>query len=119
MMNKKAFLGVGWCWNLYLSAAIGVSLVLFPYLFSFTGFMQTTDHLIGSLIVVVSILSLAEVIRSFRFVNMLFGAFIMVIAWMYSDVAIYHNLLGLALILLSIRRGKIRELYGSWQKMIK
>ncbi len=118
-MYKKAFLGVGWCWNLYLSAAAGVSLVFFPYWFSFSGTMHTIDHLVGSLIVVVSILSLAEVIRSVRFVNMLFGAFIMVTAWIYSDIAIYHNLLGLALILLSIRRGKIRELYGPWQKMIK
>lgn len=118
-LYKRAFLGVGWCWNLYLSAAIGVLFMLMPHLFHFIGGLLVVDHLVGSLIVVCSILSLAEVIRALRFVNIVFGLLIMVVAWIYPGPAIYHNIIGLALILLSFRKGSIKEQYGSWQKMIK
>ena len=118
-MYKRAFMGVGWCWNLYLSAAVGVALIFFPFWFNFFGFMRDVDHLVGSLIVVCSILSLAEVIRTLRFINIAFGLFIAIVSWFFPGPAVYHTLLGIALILLSLGRGKIKESYGSWQKMIK
>lgn len=118
-MQLKAYNGIGACWNLLLSAGIGVLLIFTPDIFSFYGFMEDADHLVGSLIVVVSILSLAEVIRALRFVNILFGVFLIVNSWVFFDFVIFHNLVGLSLILLSIPRGKIRSTYGPWQKMIK
>ncbi len=116
---QRSYQGVSLRWNLLLCAAIGVVLVLTPNVLSFTGVMSNIDHLLGSLIVVMGILSLAEVIRIFRLANVVFGALIIIFSWIYSDTTLYHTILGLLLILLSIPRGKIKETYGSFQKMIK
>ena len=53
--------------------------------------------------------------------NMLFGVCILVLSWIYSDMglAFYHSGIGIALVLLAIPRGPIKETYGPWQKMIK
>jgi uncharacterized membrane protein len=118
-MERKAWQGVGFCWNLFLTAAIGGLLMLTPYFFSIYSTMADMDHLFGALIVVISILSLAEVIRALRFLNMAFGVIVIVLSWVFMDLPVYHSILGLALIALSYRRGRIKETYGSWQKMIK
>jgi hypothetical protein len=81
--------------------------------------MGDINHLCGALIVVVSILSLAEVIRICRWVNMIMAAVVIVGSWVLYSYPFYHTLLGLLLILLSIRKGKIKESYGPWQKMIR
>lgn len=120
-IQKRANQGIGWRWNLFLSAAAGVLLMLTPYLFSIEGTMEDIDHFIGSLACVVSILSFAEVIRSLRFINMVFGVCLIVISWIYADLAMafYHNGIAITLMLLAIPRGPIKETYGPWQKMIK
>ncbi|MCH9621399.1 MAG: hypothetical protein S4CHLAM20_08190 [Chlamydiia bacterium] len=118
-LEKKARLGVGYSWNLFLSAIIGIVFMLTPYWFSIDGLMADMDHLFGALIIVISILSLAEVIRALRFVNILFGAALITLSWVYYEMPIFQNIFAIALILLSFRRGKIKETYGPWQKMIK
>jgi len=116
---KKGSKGVSLCWNLLLAAAIGAGFMITPALFSFAGTMGDINHLCGALIVVVSILSLAEVIRICRWVNMIMAAVVIVGSWVLYSYPFYHTLLGLLLILLSIRKGKIKESYGPWQKMIR
>lgn len=118
-MEFKAHQGIGFCYNLFISAAIGVFYMLMPYFFSIYSMMADFDHLFGALIIVVSILSLAEVIRTLRFVNMAFGLVMIITPWIYGSLPILHSLLGIALIACSYRKGKIKEKYGAWDKMIK
>ena len=62
---------------------------------------------------VISIISMAEVIRKARFLNTILAIFIAASPWMFHDVNLYHNsILGIVLILLSIPRGPIKERYG-------
>jgi hypothetical protein len=111
--------GVSLRWNLILCALIGVGLMLSPYLFAFSGKMADIDHLFGALAVVIAILSLAEVIRILRVMNVFLGVLLLVLSLIFSDKILIHISLAVFLILLSFPRGGIKEQYGSWQKMIK
>lgn len=115
--------GVTVPWNLVASAALGVWLMAAPSVFGTTGLAAHSDHVVGALVVVVAVTSTAEVGRIFRRVNILFGIWFLVSPWflsggstssIWNDVAV-----GVALILLSIRRGPIREQYGAWQRFIR
>ncbi len=106
-------------WNLILCALIGAVLMLSPYLFAFSGKMADIDHLLGALVIVIAILSLAEVIRLLRIVNILLGVLLVALSWIFSDKVLIHIILGVFLVLLSFPKGRIREQYGSWQNMIK
>jgi uncharacterized membrane protein len=120
-IGKNALQGLGFTWNLLLCSLIGIFLMLSPYLFSLDGRIKDIDHFVGSLVVVISILSFAEVIRAARFINMLFGAFLIVTSFLYSTnyLALLHIILATLLIFLSIFKGKIKEQYGSFEKFIK
>lgn len=114
--------GVTLPWNLLASVALGVWLMASPTVLGFGGTSAHGNHLVGALVVTVAIMSLGEVGRPLRFVNILFGAWFIISPWLLngsttastvSDIAV-----GAALILLSIRRGPVRENYGSWNRYI-
>ncbi len=114
--------GVTAPWNLVVSAALGIWLMFAPAVFGATGRAADSDHLVGALIATVAVIVMAEVIRAGRFLNILLGAWIVAAPWFLSgatagakwnDVAV-----GLLLIALSIPRGKVREQYASWNRVI-
>jgi hypothetical protein len=113
--------GTGFIWNLVLSAAVAMWLMFCPSIFHLQGYGADVDHLLGSLIIVFSTLSLAEVARSFRFVNILFGILLIASTWFVNplNASWNHLLIGVLVILLSLRKGPIKESYGSWSSCIK
>ncbi len=115
----KAFEGISFNFTLLLSAAIGAFFMLTPYLFSLQNKMASLDHLMGALIIVTSIVSFAEVIRSARFLNMVFGTIVIIGSWLLANMGIYHTLFGLLTIILAIRKGKIFSMYGTIEKVKK
>lgn len=109
-------------WRLLIVAGAGAWLMFVPDVFGTTGRASDSDRLIGSLAVTFAIIAMAEVARAARFLNVLFGAWLLVAPWMldgftksaqWSDVAA-----GAVVILLSIPRGRVRGRFGNWQPYV-
>ena len=114
--------GVTLPWNLILSAALGIWLMFAPTVFGSTGGAADSDHLFGALITTFAVIVLAEVIRAGRFINVLFGAWVIVAPWLFSGATtsakVNDLIAGVAIIALSIPRGPIRERYANWNRLI-
>ena len=113
--------GVSLTWNLALSGAIGLSLLFTRVTFGAAGAMANADHLIGSLVLTVISLAAAEVTRAVRFINIPLGAVLFATPFIYgagTAATVSSIACGTALIVLSIRRGPIRERYGAWNRLI-
>ncbi|MBJ7449978.1 MAG: SPW repeat protein [Parachlamydiales bacterium] len=121
-------------WTLIISLLIGVWMLCVPSVFNVVQNIADTCYIVGALTVVVSIISMAEVVRTFRFVNILFGIWIIIsplvmpLPECMQDVIpvaahcksyLWNGIIcGLLLILLSIPRGRIKERYGTWNSWI-
>ena len=109
-------------WTLWLSAAIGIWLMAAPAAFGI-GIQQgaaDSGHLVGALVIVVSIVSLAEVARPARFLNVPLGLWLMAAPWFLSGATVTSQwnsaLMGFALVLLSVPLGRIRDHYGRFDE---
>ena len=119
----EATRGVTYPWTLLLSIAIGVWLTFTRLSFDSFGAMADSDHLIGLLVVTFTIISLSEVGRATRFINILFGAWLIAAPWLLdgivSQLAIWNGVIcGVLLIVLAIPRGKIKNSYAGWNRYI-
>jgi uncharacterized membrane protein len=114
--------GVSLPWSLVLSMAIGGWLMCTRLIFATQGAQANSDHLIGALVITVSITALAESARPARFINMLLAIPLMAAPWMLDGGSLGADwagvIAGVLLILLSIPRGKIENHYGSWSKYL-
>lgn len=113
--------GVTLPWSLAASLAIGVWLMLTRLTLGTGGGMADADHLIGSLVVTVTVVALAEVARPLRFLNMALGAALLVTPIAFgADVAATAASLacGTALIALAVPRGPVRNRYGGWSRLL-
>lgn len=112
----------GITWSLVASAVLGVWLIVSPTLFDTTGTAAANGYLIGPLVVTISVIALGEIARTVRWINVLFGLWLLLAPWVlagsaapskWSDMAV-----GIALILLSIPRGQIQERFGGFNRYI-
>lgn len=108
---------------LVLSIAIGVWLMFTRLTFGNSASLANSDHLVGALVVTFSIIACAEVARSVRFINALFGAWLVAAPWLLvgagSALALWNGMLsGALLIALAVPRGEVRESYGAWDRYI-
>ena len=114
--------GVNLPWSLVCSAAIGAWLMCTRLVFSTQGAQANSDHLIGALVITVSIAALAESARPARFINMLLAIPLMAAPWMLDGGSLGADwagvMAGVLLILSSIPRGKIDNHYGSWSRYL-
>ena len=115
--------GVSVPWNLVCSAAIGFFIMATPSLLTFEGPLADADHVLGALVVTISVISMAEVVRAGRYINVLFGVLLLLTSLIVGDrtvpVILTHIVISGLLVALSFRRGKILETYGSWNRLIK
>lgn len=90
--------------------------------FGSAGTMANSDHLVGALVVTFSIIAWAEVARAVRFVNVVFGAWLIAAPWLLSGgnwmATTADMIAGALLILLAIPRGRIRHHYGGCDKYL-
>lgn len=111
--------GTGTPWNLMLSALLGVWLLVAPAAFGVDIHSGAADlaHLGGAFVIVVSVVALAEVVRTLRLLDVAAGAVVVGLAPFVHGPAGYTAALvltGVAIAASSIRRGAIRETYGDW-----
>jgi uncharacterized membrane protein len=107
--QEGMFKGVNIPWSLVLSALVGIWMM-------FSG-VSDGDHIFGALIVTVSIVSMAELARSFRFLNYFFALGLFVLSIFYTPIN--HLIAGALLTLFTIPKGKINESYGPLNSWIK
>ena len=121
-MVPAAVWGVTIPWTLVAAAVLGVWLLFAPSALGSTGRAADSDHLTGALIVTIAVVATAEVGRAFRFLNVLAGAWLILAPWLLggdSAAARWNGVaVGIALILLSLPRGSVRERYGGWSRFI-
>lgn len=122
-MIAEAVRGVTLPTTLVLSIAIGIWLMFTRLTFGSSGAMANSDHLVGALVVTFAIIAWAEVARSVRFINVLFGAWLIVAPWLLegvgSTLAIGSGMLsGALLIVLSLPLGAIKDRYAGWDRYI-
>ncbi|MEO6325505.1 MAG: vitamin K epoxide reductase family protein [Thermoanaerobaculia bacterium] len=109
-------------WNLLCVSLAGIWLMMAPAAFLSASPAAHADHLLGALVVVVAAIAMAEVGRAARFLNIILALGIIAAPWVLtgaSTLARWNDLVaGLIVIGLSLRRGPIRERYGSWNRYI-
>jgi nucleoside-diphosphate-sugar epimerase len=113
--------GVGLPWNLALSAIIGLFLLFTQIILGADGGLANAHHLIGSLVLTVVSIAAAEVARPVRFINILLGAALAIVPFVYETdlvTTIVTTGSGVSLIALSVRRGPLRERYGEWSRLL-
>jgi hypothetical protein len=82
--------------------------------------LANAHHVIGSLVLTVVSIAAAEVARKVRYLIGALGAALAVVPFVFYDdmiPAVVSVALGIGLIGLCIRRGPVRERYGTWQSM--
>ena len=122
-MVGEADRGISFPVTLLASSAIGIWFMLTRLTFGNSGDMANSDHLIGSLTVVFSIMAMAEVARPVRFLNMVLGAWLVAAPWLLegagSALSTWNGLIGgLLLIALALPRGRIRDSYAGWDRYV-
>lgn len=109
-------------WTLALSALLGVWLMISPSLLQTQSVMADSEHLVGALVVTFSVIAWGEVARAVRFINILFGVWLVVSPWVLigtsTGSAWVTVVVGAVLIPLSLPRGKVDGRYGSWDRYI-
>jgi hypothetical protein len=119
----QATRGVTYPWTLLISIAIGVWLTFTRLTFDSFGTMTNSDHLVGLLVVTFTIIALAEVARSVRFINIPFGVWLIAAPWLLdgitSPLATWNGVIcGALLIVLAIPRGRIKNTYAGWDRYV-
>jgi hypothetical protein len=110
-------------WSLVAAAVLGAVAMAMPGLLSVAGPIATVLHLGGALILVAAVLAMGEVLRLLRFLNVPVGLTIAVLPWTAGDVDVLTCLvtsaLGLAAAGTSLPRGRVRERYGAWDRLVR
>jgi hypothetical protein len=103
--------GVTLPWNLTLATLLGVWLMFAPSLLPYSKAGADLVHIVGALVIVVTMLSYSEIARSARWINILLAALLLISPFLTPVPIIIGHEIGAALLLaaLSIRRGPILE----------
>jgi Vitamin K epoxide reductase family/SPW repeat len=116
--------GVTMPWTLVASCAIGVWLMFSRLVFDTSGLLADSDHLVGAMIITVAVTAMAEVVRPLRFVNTLFGVWLMAAPWLLADglsaQGAWNDIVaGVVVIALSLPRGRrSAQHYGGWDRYV-
>lgn len=115
--------GVTLPWTLAASVLAGVWLMFAPAALGSTGSAASSDNVVGALIVTVAVVSTAEVVRAFRWLNVLLGAWLLMAPFVLdgaSDAGRWNAVgAGVLIIALMLPRGPVRDRYAAWDRMIR
>jgi hypothetical protein len=96
--------------------AIGVWLMCSPSFFALEHPAADSNYVVGPLLVAFSLISMAETARFLRFVNMALALFLFFSVYQFPGFSqlgsINTVVMGVLMILLSFRKGKIIQSYG-------
>ncbi|QTE50407.1 hypothetical protein J3L21_00010 [Mucilaginibacter rubeus] len=123
---SKTLPAMGWGmnlpWSLLLCTAIGLWWMLYPGNFNITGKTANYFTTLGALVVTFSVIAMAEVGRTLRFVNFIFVLWLIAAILLVKGVppfALWNGIVsGLVLLALSLPKGRIKEKYGTFNRYI-
>ncbi len=113
--------GVRYCSGLLICTVIGIALMFSRLLPGVEGNMANSHHLLGALVVTISVIALAEVGRMLRFINLFLALALMICAAVISSSisGILASLIAAVLIMAaSIPRGPVSNDYAGWSRLI-
>lgn len=122
---RASIWGMSFPWTLVVSTVLGVWLMFAPNTFgvAITDRAADINHLGGALIVVTAVISMGEVVRVGRYLNVLVGLAVAIWIWFVPGspliLSISSTLTGLIVAALSLPRGPKTEQYGLWDKYVK
>jgi len=121
--SAAAARGVTVPWTLIAGCFVGAWLMFSRLIFGAEGAVANSDHLMGALIVTVSVCATAEVARPLRLLNVPLGLWLIIAPWLLAGATIGITLndaiAGLVVVSLSLPRGRrSKEHYGSWDRYI-
>ena len=116
--------GAGLPWNLVAVTALGLWLLAAPAVFGVDIRSGAADvaHIGGAVVVVVAVVSLAEVVRAFRFANLIAAGGIAATLFLTEPGTAYAVAVvatAAAVAVLSLRRGPIHDRYGNWRLLTR
>lgn len=113
--------GVRLCYPLLACIVFGALLMFSQILLGVTASMADAHHLIGALIITISVTALAEVARPLRFLNLFLALGLMICALVLDSSLLVTGitlLVGALIMAASIPRGPVNGAYGSWSRLI-
>ena len=121
--SAAAVRGVTVPWTLIACCVVGAWLMFSRLIFGTQGAVANSDHLVGALIITISVCATAEVARPLRFLNVPFGLWLLGAPWLLAGAttgaALNDAIAGLVVIGLSLPRGRrSKEHYGSWDRYV-
>lgn len=120
---KASIWGMSFPWALMDSTALGLWLMVVPAVLGNTKPVANIDHLGGALIVTVSVITMGEVMRIGRYLNVLLGLIVAGLPWLLGGATeagqINDLIVGLLVVALAIPRGPKQEQYGLWEPYVR
>lgn len=113
--------GVRLPWTLWVAALIGIWLMLTRVTIGTEGMMANVDHVVGALVLTVISVAAAEVARAVRYLLVPLGLSLVASPFVLEAPAMQMTasvVAGIALIALSLPRGRVIGKYGTWDKYI-
>jgi nucleoside-diphosphate-sugar epimerase/disulfide bond formation protein DsbB len=113
--------GVSMPWNLAVAALLALSLLFTRLWLGAEGSLANAHHLLGALVLTVISIAAAEVARPARYLNLVLGAALVAVPFMFESTlvsTIASIVAGVAIAGLSLRRGEIRARYGDWSRLV-
>ena len=109
-------------WNMIAAAALGVWIMAAPAALGATGTAADSNYLTGALIVTFSVIAFGEVARPARLLNIPLGLWLIAASVLFADAPDTFRwtnaAVGLSLVALSVRRGRIGTRFGSWNRVL-
>jgi uncharacterized membrane protein len=109
-------------WNLAVCAGLGAWLMAAPTVLGTTGAAAASDQLFGALVITFAAIGWGEAPRAARLVNIPIGVWLLAAPWILSggnSAGMANNLaVGFAVILLSLRRGRVESRFGAWDRYV-
>lgn len=102
-------------WSVLLCLLIGLWLTLTRITLGSTASMANANHLIGSLLITISVIALAETARAFRVFNLFFAIALFITPFAYGAgmlATVSSIICGVLLFILTIPRRAIQRSYG-------
>ncbi len=121
LISKAFSTGVNLPWNLAACMLIGAWLMLTRVTLGNEGAVADWDHLVGSLVITLAVLSMAGSARPLRLlmIPMAVVLFFTPLIHTVSTLSVVSSILcGAAIIALSLRRGPVPGTYGAWNRLL-
>jgi hypothetical protein len=109
-------------WTLVLTASLGVWLMATPAILGVSGTAADSHYLAGALVVTWAVIAFGQIARPARLLNIPTGIWIALSPWVLSggtEISRWIDvLIGMLVVVLSIRRGRIEEHFGGWNRYL-